>query len=105
MSGTKKTYDQLERELNEAKQDVIRMQKEANENFQHYQDARQQFREGTWHGRTTKDYSSSLSVDPNEEQPFFSLAYQWQDKPHRHVFDLCDWINQLQDEIKQLKSK
>ena len=94
----------LERELNEAKQDVIRMQKEANESFQQWQEARQQFRDGTWHGKTTEDYMSSVSVDPDEHTAFFSLEYQWQDKPHRHIFDLCDWINQLQDEIKQLKS-
>lgn len=100
-----KTYEQLESELNEAKQDVIRMQREATANLQHYQEARQQFRDGTWHGKTTKDYMSSVSVGPDEPTAFFSLEYQWQDKPHRHIFDLCDWINQLQDEIKQLKSK
>ena len=91
----------IELELAESKADVIRIAKEQQESFQFQQEARRQFRDGTWHGNTTKDYRDSLSADDTND--FFSLAYQWQDKKHRHVFDLCDWVDQLQDEIKKLK--
>jgi hypothetical protein len=36
-----------------------------------------------------------------DSSDMFSLAYQWQDKPHRHVFDLCDWIDELLKERAQ----
>ena len=29
----------------------------------------------------------------------FSAAYQWQDKPHRHVFDLCAWVDRLETDV------
>jgi hypothetical protein len=58
---------------------------------------------GEWHGNTTSDYIKSISVDPAEETAMFSLAYQWQDKKHRHVFDLCEWVDKLQDEAKDFR--
>ena len=85
----------------ELERDYKRILGEQREAFECDRKALLEFRDGTWHGRTTKDYTDSVSVDPEEETAFFSLAYQWQDKKHRHVFDLCDWINKLQDELKE----
>ena len=95
--------DDFEHLCYELERDYNRVVKEQRASFEHFKEAQAQFRDGTWHGRTTKDYTDSVRVDPNEETPFFSLAYQWQDKKHRHVFDLCDWINKLQDELKEDK--
>lgn len=95
---------QLERELLEAKKDVIRLKQAADESFQHHQEARQQFREGTWHGKTTKDYMDSVfSYKESNNKDMFSLGYQWRDKPHRHVADLCEWVNALLDERTEAK--
>ena len=33
------------------------------------------------------DFKESISAA--ESNNMFTLAYQWQDKPHRHVSDLC----------------
>jgi len=91
----------LTRENNELRENYNRVIKEQQESFENIKEVQAQFRDGTWHGHTTKDYTDSVSVDPDEGTSFFSLAYQWQDKKHRHVFDLCDWINKLQDELKE----
>ena len=85
----------------ELERDYNRVVKEQRESFEHFKEAQAQFRDGTWHGHTTQDYKDSISVDPDEETAMFSLAYQWQDKKHRHIYDLCDWINKLQDELKE----
>lgn len=90
----------LERENNELRENYNRVLKEQNTAFEHCQEAAAQFRDGTWHGNTTQDYAESTHVPPDEEQAFMSLAYQWQDKPHRHVHDLCEWVDKLQDEVK-----
>ena len=82
---------ELERENNELRENYNRILEEQ----------REAFREGTWYGNTTSDYKESIS-GTDEEPAMFSLAYQWQDKKHRHVFDLCDWIDKLQDELKEL---
>jgi hypothetical protein len=79
--------------------EVCRLVEEARDAFQYRQDAQRQFQEGTWHGKTTKDYRDSLWAE--ESDNMFTLAYQWQDKPHRHVFDLCDWIDELLKERAQ----
>lgn len=92
--------DELVVENNELRENYERVFKEQRESFEYAQEAAAQFRDGTWHGHTTKDYTDSIQVDPDEETAFFSLAYQWQDKKHRHVFDLCEWIDKLQDEVK-----
>ncbi|MEA1878628.1 MAG: hypothetical protein U9N86_17435 [Bacteroidota bacterium] len=52
-------------------------------------------------GWTTQDYRDSVSAKDTNDM--FTLAYQWQDKPHRHVWDLCSWIDNLQRENKRLK--
>lgn len=49
---------------------------------------------------TTKDYIESMSA-PDTDQ-MFTLAYQWQDKPHRHVYDLCKHIDKLNSRISIL---
>jgi len=79
--------------------EVCRLVEEARDAFQYRQDAQRQFQEGTWHGKTTKDYRDSLWAE--ESDNMFTLAYQWQDKPHRHVFDLCNWIDELLKERAQ----
>ena len=79
--------------------EVCRLVEEARDAFQYRQDAQRQFQEGTWHGKTTKDYRDSLNDCDSSDM--FSLSYQWQDKPHRHVFDLCDWIDELLKERAQ----
>ena len=90
-------------ELEELRENYNRVVKEQNTAFEHCQEAAAQFRDGTWHGHTTQDYTDSIQVDPDEETGFFSLAYQWQDKKHRHVHDLCEWVDKLQDEVKDFR--
>jgi translation initiation factor 2 beta subunit (eIF-2beta)/eIF-5 len=47
-------------------------------------------------------YRQSLaSPDTND---MFSLAYQWQDKKHRHVYDLCRKLETAADRIEQLET-
>lgn len=85
-------------------EDNMRMYREAQESFQNFQERRRQFRDGTWEGCTTKDYMDSVFDSDNCDEGFFSLKYQWEDKPHRHVADLCDWVNALQDEVKRFRN-
>ena len=40
---------------------------------------------------TTDEYRNSVSLPDSDDM--FSPEYQWQDKPHRHVFDLCDMVD------------
>jgi len=58
--------------------------------------------------QTAKIYRESLAAPDTDDM--FSLAYQWQDKKHRHVFDLCrnledaaDHVETLEVEKKELK--
>ena len=51
---------------------------------------------------TTADYVESVSAPDSNDM--FTLAYQWQDKPHRHVWDLCDSLDKKQAEIDSLRS-
>ncbi len=53
-------------------------------------------------GWTTDDYRKSVSEFPPSEN-MFSLSYQWKDKAHRHVFDLCNWIDALLDDTHNNK--
>ena len=46
---------------------------------------------------TTQEYRESLSAPDTDDM--FTLAYQWQDKPHRHVFDLCNWVDRLERKL------
>lgn len=53
---------------------------------------------------TTDDYRKSISM-PDTNKMFSDnraeeLAYQWQDKPHRHVFDLCNEIDLLTNQLQ-----
>lgn len=45
-------------------------------------------------GYTTKDYRDAMGG----EGP---LAYQWKDKPHRLIYDLCHEIEHLRRQLKQ----
>jgi DNA repair ATPase RecN len=40
-----------------------------------------------------------------ETDDMFTLAYQWQDKKHRHVNDLCGKLNEAADHITQLEAQ
>lgn len=42
-------------------------------------------------------YWKSVSARPTDE--FFTLAYQWQDKPHRHVYALIAYILYLEAKL------
>ena len=48
----------------------------------------------------TKNYIDAVS-GKSKGQSY--LAYEWADKPHRLVYDLCKEINKLRAEIKKLK--
>jgi hypothetical protein len=48
-------------------------------------------------GRSTQDYRESISAPDNDNM--FTLAYQWHDKKHRHIFDLCNRIEAALKEI------
>ena len=45
-------------------------------------------------GKITDHFRRSVATDPEVEYGFFSLEYQWLDKPHRHVFNLCDMLDE-----------
>ena len=57
----------------------------------------------TFHGKTTDDYHQSV-YGGGKSNNIFTLEYQWKDKPHRHVGDLCEWIKELQKEIEILSN-
>jgi hypothetical protein len=59
--------------------------------------------EGMRKGTTTDDYR--LSMGEPETDDMFTLAYQWQDKPHRHVYDLCNEIDNLNAELDELRKQ
>lgn len=48
-------------------------------------------------GTTTDDYRAALSG----EGDFLSLGYEWSDKPHRLVYDLCGEIDHLQALLRE----
>ena len=45
---------------------------------------------------TTDDYRNATSG----EGKFGSLGYDWSDKPHRLLYDLCDEVDELRREIE-----
>ena len=47
-------------------------------------------------------YRESLSAPDTDDM--FSLAYQWQDKKHRHVYDLCRRLETAADRIEKLEA-
>jgi hypothetical protein len=52
-------------------------------------------------GATTEDYRKAL----DGEGDLGSLGYEWSDKPHRLVYDLCGEVDALNAEIAKLKQK
>ena len=50
-------------------------------------------------GWTTEDYRNSIGDTKNPD--FFSLGYQWADKKHRHVYQLCDWVDDLNRQLAE----
>ena len=52
--------------------------------------------------QTTKIYRESLAAPDTDDM--CSLAYQWQDKKHRHVFDLCKELEGAADRIEKLEA-
>lgn len=57
-------------------------------------------RSGMREGSTTDDYRDAMSG----EGEFGSLGYEWSDKPHRLVYDLCGEVDRLNDVIAELKA-
>ena len=51
---------------------------------------------GDW---TTDDYRNSIGDTKNPD--FFSLGYQWADKKHRHVYQLCNWVDDLNRQLAE----
>lgn len=51
----------------------------------------------------TDAYRKSLAADDTNNM--FDIAYQWQDKPHRHVWDLCEKLEEAADEIERLRQQ
>ena len=49
-------------------------------------------------GSTTDDYRNALSG----EGEFMSLGYEWSDKPHRLVYDLCGEVDALRAQLTEL---
>jgi hypothetical protein len=47
-------------------------------------------------------YRQSLASPDTDDM--FSLAYQWQDKKHRHVYDLCRKLETAADRIEKLEA-
>ena len=47
-------------------------------------------------------YRESLAAPTSYD--IFALAYQWQDKKHRHVWDLCDRLETAADRIERLEA-
>jgi len=47
-------------------------------------------------------YRQSLAAPTSHDM--FTLAYQWQDKKHRHVWDLCDRLETAADRIEKLEA-
>jgi len=52
--------------------------------------------------QTARVYRESLAAPDTDD--IFSLAYQWQDKKHRHVHDLCNELEQTADRIEKLEA-
>jgi len=46
-------------------------------------------------------YRQSIAAPTSHDM--FTLAYQWQDKKHRHVWDLCSRIETAADRIERLE--
>jgi len=47
-------------------------------------------------------YRQSLAAPTSHDM--FTLAYQWQDKKHRHVWDLCSRLETAANRIEELEA-
>jgi len=47
-------------------------------------------------------YRQSLAAPTSHDM--FTLAYQWQDKKHRHVWDLCSRLESAANRIEKLEA-
>lgn len=52
--------------------------------------------------KIARDYDASVGGEDSDDE--MTLAYQWQDKKHRHVHDLTNLIIALADRIENLES-
>ena len=53
---------------------------------------------------TTEDYRRAIATDKNDPSlEMFTPAYDWHDKPHRVVWDLCTAIESLHAELQELR--
>ena len=50
--------------------------------------------------KVAKEYRRAL-YDPENENKFGSLAYQWKDKPHRSIYDLCKMLEKAANKIQR----
>jgi hypothetical protein len=51
-------------------------------------------------GSTTDDYRKATWGEGDDS--VFSLVYDWKDKPHRLVYDLCDEVNLLRAKLAEM---
>lgn len=61
-----------------------------------------------WPGSTTDDYRSSAGGPLNATpvgSPLHSLEHQWQDKPHRLVYDLAGEVDRLRTELAAVREE
>jgi hypothetical protein len=56
---------------------------------------------GMREGSTTDDYRNACSG----EGEFGSLGYDWADKPHRLVYDLCGEVDRLRASLIRIRSR
>jgi len=49
-----------------------------------------------------ESYRQSIAAPTSHDM--FTLAYQWQDKKHRHVWDLCSRLETAADRIEKLEA-
>lgn len=55
-------------------------------------------------GATTEDYRLALGALPDQIGVFGTLSYEWADKPHRLVYDLCGEVDMLRDCLASIKA-
>lgn len=48
----------------------------------------------------TQEYRDAVAY--KGDAPIFTVAYDWQDKPHRLVYDLCDEVDALRAQVAML---
>lgn len=58
---------------------------------------------GMRRGTTTNDYRAAIGGEDRENM--WSLAYEWEDKPHRLVYDLCNEVDNLKSKLRKLQKE